>query len=483
LSLSETFYWHDYETFGADPSYDRPVQFAGLRTDLELNPVGEPLLLFARPPRDYLPQPEACLITGITPQLAEEQGVCEAEFIHAIEMEFKVPGTCALGYNSLRFDDTVTRFTLYRNLRDAYVREYGEGRSRWDLIDPMRTAYALRPEGIEWPLREDGLPSFRLEDLTAANGLEHGQAHDALADVRATIAIARLLREKQPRLFDWLYRQRFKQAIAPMLEPAGAESLLHISGMFGAARANLGLVYPLAQHPQNRNEYICADLSVDSNILLDLSPQQLHELLYTPADQLSDSQQRPGIKSVHANRCPVLLPAKMADAAVAARAGLDLENCRRNLTVLREHEQRRPGVLRDKLRAVSELSTRASDSDPDRMLYSGGFIPREDRQTLDRLITLTPEELAEATVGFRDPRLEEMLFRYRARNYPETLTPDEQERWDEFRFARISEGDGRGLDLEAFHARIENLLQGEAVSARDRQILEALQSWGDSLLV
>ena len=191
MSSSETLYWHDYETFGANPAHDRPVQFAGLRTDLDLNPLGEPLVVYARPARDYLPHPEACLITGILPQEADEKGLCEAEFIQRISDELQVPGTCTVGYNSLRFDDTVTRFTLYRNLRDPYAREYGDGRSRWDLIDLMRTAYALRPDGIEWPLREDGLPSFRLEDLTAANGLDHGQAHDARDDVRAMKNLAR----------------------------------------------------------------------------------------------------------------------------------------------------------------------------------------------------------------------------------------------------------------------------------------------------
>ena len=182
MSSSETLLWHDYETFGADPARDRPAQFAAQRTDLDLNPIGDPLCLYARPPRDYLPQPDACLITGITPQLADEKGEVEAAFIASIEAELLRPGTCASGYNSLRFDDNVTRFTLYRNLRDPYAREYGEGRSRWDLIDPMRTAYALRPDGIAWPLREDGLPSFRLEDLSRANGIEHGDAHDALGD-------------------------------------------------------------------------------------------------------------------------------------------------------------------------------------------------------------------------------------------------------------------------------------------------------------
>ncbi|WOJ93453.1 exodeoxyribonuclease I [Congregibacter variabilis] len=481
MSSSETLYWHDYETFGVDPGYDRPAQFAGLRTDLDLNPIGEPLVVYAKPPRDYVPHPEACLITGITPQKALAEGIAEADFIKAILSEFMQPGTCAVGYNSLRFDDTVTRATLYRNLRDPYAREYGDGRSRWDLIDIVRTAYALRPEGLTWPKRDDGLPSFRLEDLCQANGLSQGRAHDALVDVQATIALARLLKERQPRLFDWLYRQRFKQAVKPMLEPM-ADPVLHVSGMFGAQRANLGLILPLAAHHQNRNEVLCADLSIDAGLLIDLPAVDLHRLLYTANADLAGNEQRPGLKSVHINRCPVLLPAKMADAAVAQRAGLDLDGCRENLKKLRDYEQRMPGALRDKLRSLDELSKRAPETDPDRMLYSGGFIAREDRRTLDRILELSPEDLADTTVAFEDLRLEEMLFRYRARNYPETLNAEEQLRWEEFRFNRISEDDGRSLNLEGLHELIEERLGVPQLSEGDRHILEELQRWGDSLL-
>ena len=286
MSSSETLYWHDYETFGATPAIDRPVQFAGLRTDLALKPVGDPLVVWARPAMDYLPNPEACLITGITPQQAAREGVSEAEFVAAIHQELSAPGTCALGYNSLRFDDEVTRYALYRNLYDPYAREYRNGCSRWDIIDAVRTAYALRPEGIEWPRREDGQPSFRLEDLTAANGLDHGRAHDALADVEATIALARLLRERQPRLYAHLFAQRSKQAVQRLIDVQALRPLLHVSGMFGAARANLGLIAPLRWHPDNRNEVLCFDLSRDPAPLFELSADQLRERVYAPAGGL-----------------------------------------------------------------------------------------------------------------------------------------------------------------------------------------------------
>ncbi|MBT3197510.1 MAG: exodeoxyribonuclease I, partial [Gammaproteobacteria bacterium] len=202
-----TLLWHDYETFGADTRGDRPVQFAGIRTDLELNPIGEPLMVYCRPAADYLPQPEACLITGITPQEALQKGESENTFIQQVVEELGAPGSCGVGYNSLRFDDEITRNTLYRNLYDPYEREWKWGNSRWDIIDLLRLTRALRPEGIEWPLYEDGRPSMRLEHLTVANGIEHGMAHDALADVYATIAMARLVKQKQPRLYHYVFSQ------------------------------------------------------------------------------------------------------------------------------------------------------------------------------------------------------------------------------------------------------------------------------------
>ena len=201
--MTASYFWHDYETFGANPRLDRPAQFAGIRTDTNFEAIGEPVDFYCEPIEDLLPQPEACLITGITPQIAQERGLPEPEFIKRVLAELGAPKTCAVGYNSLRFDDEVTRHAAWRNFHDPYAREWQQGCSRWDLIDTVRMTYALRPDGINWPQRADGKPSFRLEDLAKANGLLHEQAHDALSDVRATIALAKLIRSAQPKLFDW----------------------------------------------------------------------------------------------------------------------------------------------------------------------------------------------------------------------------------------------------------------------------------------
>ncbi len=482
--MSETtFYWHDYETFGADPSRDRPVQFAGLRTDADLNPIGEPLVIYARPANDYLPHPQACLVTGISPQEALEKGVPEAEFIRRVHAELATPGTCGVGYNSIRFDDEFTRYTLYRNFYDPYAREYRDGNSRWDIIDMVRACEALRPAGIEWPLREDGLPSFRLEDLTRANGIAHEAAHDALSDVYATLAVARLVRDRQPRLYDYALSNRDKRSAKAMLDIDAMKPVLHVSGMFGAARHNTALIVPLAMHPTNRNEVICYDLMADPESLLSPSPEQVSEWLFAPASDLPEGVQRPGLKSVHINKCPILVTAKMADRATAERLGIDGDRCRAHLAALRDARRVDAAGFTARVQSIAAGRAFEPETDPDRMLYGGGFFSDEDRRVMDQVRTASPEELARTTYPFRDSRLPEMLFRYRARNYPESLSDAERAQWEEYRFQRLTEpGAGGSLCMEAYQETIESLVGSGELSLEQCRLMEKLLDYSDSLL-
>jgi len=482
-SVDTTFYWHDYETFGVDPSRDRPVQFAGLRTDANLNVIGEPLVIFARPANDFLPHPQACLVTGISPQQALAEGLPECEFIGRIHEQLARPGTCGVGYNSLRFDDEVTRYTLYRNFYDPYAREWQNGNSRWDIIDMVRATCALRPEGIEWPRRDDGLPSFRLEDLTSANGISHEAAHDALSDVHATIALARLVKERQPRLYDYVLSSRDKRSAQAQLDIAAMKPVLHVSGMFGAQRHNIALIVPLAVHPVNRNEIICFDLSADPQMLFDLSVEQIQQLLYTRGEDLPDGVERPGLKSIHINRCPILVTAKLADPATAARLGISGELCRKHLAALRDYRGRDARGFTDKLQAVYGGRSFAEVTDPDRMLYGGGFFSDSDRKVMDQVRASPAAELASTSFVFEDKRLPEMLFRYRARNYPDSLDPAERAQWEEFRFARLTEPEaGASICMEAYQESIEQLLQEGSLSAPQVVLMQELLDYADSLL-
>ncbi|MDD5273800.1 MAG: exodeoxyribonuclease I, partial [Methylovulum sp.] len=321
---SLSLYWHDYETFGIDPQRDRPAQFAGVRTDVDFNVLDTPLVIYCQLPADSLPHPDACAITGITPQLAGQKGVCEADFIRLIHAQLARPNTCTLGYNSIRFDDEVTRNGLYRNFYDAYAREWQHGNSRWDLLDVVRAAKALRPDGLQWPLDADGKPSFRLDQLTVANGIAHGNAHDALADVYATIALAKLIKDKQPRLYGFLWQHKGKDGALQLLQLGSFTPVVHVSGMYPASGDCLAIVMPLCKHPGNNNGVIVYDLSVDPEPLLALSAEQIRQRLFTASQDLPEGVSRIPLKTVHINKCPVLAPLSVIRPEDAERLRLNL---------------------------------------------------------------------------------------------------------------------------------------------------------------
>lgn len=448
-----TFYVHDYETFGQRPALDRPAQFAGVRTDLDFNLVEEPLVIYCKPADDYLPQPEAVMITGITPQHALANGVNEAEFSRQIHQAFSVPGTCILGYNNIRFDDEVSRNIFYRNFYDPYAYSWQEGNSRWDLLDVMRACYALRPEGIVWPENDDGLPSFKLEHLTKANGVEHLQAHDAMSDVYATIAMAKLVKQAQPRLFDYLYQHRSKHKINALIDIAEMTPLVHVSGMFGAARGNTSWVAPLAWHPENKNAVIMCDLAGDMSPLLELDSDTLRERLYTRRDKLQAQESAIPIKLVHINKCPVLAPAKTLLPENADRLGIDRQRCLQNLQLLRQNPQ-----VREKVVALfAQAEPFAVADDVDTQLYNG-FFSDADRATMKIIQQTEPQNLPALDLTFQDPRLEALLFRFRARNYPNTLNNSEQQRWLQHRREALSPERVQDyvLQLEQFYNQYED---------------------------
>ncbi|WP_026600751.1 exodeoxyribonuclease I [Methylomonas sp. 11b] len=445
-----TFFWHDYETFGIDPQRDRPCQFAGIRTDDDFNIVGQPVMAYCRPADDYLPHPEACLITGITPQLAAERGVCEAEFAALINQQLAEPGTCGVGYNSIRFDDEVTRNLLYRNFYDPYAREWQNGNSRWDIIDVVRAAKALRPEGIERPVNADGVASFKLEELTKANGIAHEAAHDALSDVYATIAMAKLIKERQPKLFNYLLSNRYKNAALNLLQLGSFTPLIHVSGRFSARNNSLAVILPLAQHPSNNNEIIVYDLSVDPAPLLELSAEEIQQRLFVARDALPEGVARIPLKTVHINKAPVLAPLSVIRPVDAERLQLDLGRCEANV----QRIQTAP-PLAEKLSQVFTRQYQDSPNDPDLMIYSGGFFSNSDKAMMTRIRQAKPDKLSDFAADFDDVRLPEMLFRYRARNYPHTLSIEDALLWQQYCRDKLTGAlTNGGLTLEHFTAKI-----------------------------
>ena len=474
--MSHTFLWHDYETFGIDTRRDRPAQFASVRTDAQLNEIGEPLMLYCQPSNDYLPDPASCLITGITPQIAWQRGVNEREFANRIEAEMAQPGTISVGYNSIRFDDEITRFMFWRNLMDPYAREWQNQCGRWDLMDVVRMVFALRPEGITWPTKDDGVtPSFKLEDLTRANGLAHEAAHDALSDVRATIALARLVRQHQPKLFDFALALHKKDRVAAELHlpatAAHARPFLHVSGMFGAERGCLAVMWPLASHPTNKNEIIAWDLAQDPSELATLSAEQLRLRMFTRSADLPEGVQRLPIKTIHLNKSPMVVSQlKTLTPAMAQRWQMDMDAALAHAAIARDL----PDMSALWQAVFARQPEPGAPVDPEQDLYAG-FVSNGDRHRLNELRAMGGAQLAQAKTSFDDPRLTELLWRYRARNFADSLSPEEEERWEAHRKARLMDGAGGARTAEQLQTQTEELF--DTADERAQEILGALSDY------
>ena len=479
---ANTIFWHDYETWGVDPRRDRAAQFAGIRTDLDLKVIGEPVMFYCKPTTDFLPHPDAVRVTGIPPQLANKEGVNEAEFFGRINEIFSVPKTCGAGYNSIRFDDEVTRFGFYRNFIDPYAREWQNGNNRWDILDLVRMTYALRPEGINWPDREgeEGVPSFKLEHLTAANNIEQEGAHDALVDVKATIDIARLIKTKQPRLYDYFFNLRIKNNVAPLLnvniELAQRKTMLHVSGMFPATQGCISPIVPLMIHPVNKNEIICYDLRHDPSAMLAMNVDEIAENLYKPSVQRDESHQHIALKGVHINKSPALSPPNTLTDELATRWGIDWQAIETNKQKLLSDD-----TLIKRLEEMYGRKREIGRCDADSNLY-GGFISNNDRKLCNQVLASSPEKLASWTPDFKSTRLQTLYPRYRARNWPETLSDAERQKWQNFRQARLIDGEfDCPLTADQFQQRLEELSL-EDLPEREQKALGQLVDWVNSFI-
>lgn len=474
VNTNKSFYWFDYETFGTSPIWDKPAQFAGQRTTTELQPIGDPIILYCKPPSDYLPNPHACRVTGMQPDDIARRGMIEPEFIKQVVAELGKPGTCSIGYNSIRFDDEFTRHTLFRNFQDPYTYEWKDGNSRWDLLDVVRLARALRPEGINWPHNEDGTPSNRLELLSAANGIAHEHAHDALSDVEATIGMARLLQQQQPKLFNYVFSHKDKKSVAAILNYQQRSPCVQVSGMIPQEHGHTGIVVPIARHPVNQNGVIVLDMRSNPNELFELSETEISDRVFVSNDQLQ-GKERIHLRTVQINKCPVLVPISTLREQDAQRLKIDKHMQLERAEQLR---QRCTDEFAEKIRRAMTQIWPESPDDVDATLYSGAFFNAADKQRFQELSAAAPSELKRFDGLFDDPRATKMLQRYRARNYPETLSNDELEDWRLYSRDKLHNNDAQWLSADKF----EQVMAEIEWTDDERDLRDSLNRYAQQIL-
>lgn len=453
------------------------MQFAGRRTDLDLQPVGEPVNLLIKLTDDILPDVDAVLMTGITPQATLADGVTEAEFLRQFENNIATPGTIFVGFNTIRFDDEFMRCTHYRNFYDPYEWQWQDGRGKWDMLDVVRMTRALRPQGIEWPFDIHGKPTNRLELLTGLNKLSHEHAHDALSDVEATIAVARLIRNKQSKLFEYLFAMREKKAIAELVEKG--EPFVYTSGQYPGEFEKTTAVVPICPHPKRNGCSFVYDLRHDPAEYQNMTAEQLAERWRWKKD--SDEPRLP-VKKLQYNHCPALAPLGVLDEASQQRLQLDPSVICKHWAALRKMKDlaQRLCAADEILEKKQQTSLLATDKDVDNCLYDGFFAPA-DKQAMRVVRVAEPQELSNLGLKFQDQRLETLLPLYKARNHPKSLTTEERAEWEKFRTRKLLAG-GPASKLAKYVARLQEVATKDGLTSHQQYILEELKLYAESII-
>lgn len=520
--MSASFFFYDLETSGLNPQKDRIMQFAGQRTNLDFEPIGEPVNLLVELQDDTLPSPSAIMVTGITPQMTKADGIPEREFCRFVVEEMATPETTIIGYNSVRFDDEFMRATLWRNFHDAYAWQWRNGRSRWDLLDVVRMTRALRPEGINWPVTDEGRATNRLELLTRQNGIEHEHAHDALADVVALIEVSKLIKQHQPQLFDYLYNMRQKKAIGELVNLGRPAPFVYSSGRYPSKFEKTTIAYPLA--PVINRNILVYDLRYNLDELLEFERNSEQYQLKPPAEspstnakaeqkpskddpvyditklpkgmralaeqgilteymlrRLADGNYFPIVKKMQYNRCPAVAPVGVLGKDGGwARIGFSEEMLQENLASLRSH----PDFAKHMEKQVKGGSGFPPGNDPESQLYDGGFLDGQDLILIEAVRNNDARDLANFRPPFADKRLPELLLHYKARNFPSSLAAEEAAKWEEYRQKRLSEQAPKFLaELQKIQS---DLTTGKLVSGHKADdcafYAEELMLWYQSLL-
>jgi exodeoxyribonuclease-1 len=476
--MSASFFFYDLETSSLNPRNGRIMQFAGRRTDLELNSMGEPVNLLVKMTDDVLPDPDAVLITGITPQSTIAEGLTEAEFLRVFVDEVATPGTIFVGYNTVRFDDEFMRCLHYRNFYDPYEWQWQDQRSRWDLLDVVRMTRALRPQGIEWPFDVNGKPTNRLELLTGLNKLDHAHAHDALSDVDATIAVARLIRNKHQKLFDYLLSMRDKRKVEELV--IKGDPFVYTSGRYASETEKTTAAYTICPQPKRQAVFVY-DLRHDPSQYIDMTSAQLAEAWRWKKDA---TEPRLPVKALAFNKCPAVAPMGVLDDESRNRLQIDLNVIQKHLAILKNSNDLAQRLCQawEILEADREQTQLVSaEYDVDSCIYDG-FFDAQDKRLMSVVRAAAPQELGEGlNLTFKDQRLKALLPLYKARNYSAALTSEERAEWESFRQQRLL-GGGQQSRMARFFSRLQEIATAGNLTSEQQYLLEELQLYAQSIM-
>ncbi|MDT8318567.1 MAG: exonuclease domain-containing protein [bacterium] len=431
-----TYLFYDLETTGLNKCFDQILQFAAIRTDMNFNEL-ERYTTYIQLRPDVIYSPGA-MITNRISIFESMSGLCEYEAIKEIHRLLNQPGTISLGYNSLKFDDEFLRFSFHRNLFPPYTHQYADGCYRMDILPVTACYFLFKNDIMKWP-EIDGAPTLKLEHLSEANRLARGPAHNALVDVEATIALARLLAEEEDM---WKYLTGYFQKKEDMRRLAVLPPFFGDDGSIGSETESWGLVIGTRYGYERR--YQIPVLSLGSSI--PYSNQTLWLRLDNPGlreTTLETIEESTWVVRKKYGEADFILPPSKR-----FLANLDAERLAivdENREWLRENRGILSAIV-DYYRSYEYPEI--PDLDADAALYQMGFPDPSDQNLCSRFHSALPKDRARFIEQFKKPEYKILAGRILCRNAPSNCEPSVLEAFEHRRLRSILEGDEPLVDYK-----------------------------------
>ena len=381
------YVFYDTETTGIETAFDQILQFAAIKTDDEFVELDR-FDIRCRLLPHVVPSPGALRVTKVTPAMLTDPSL-PSHFEAISQIRAKLldwsPATF-IGYNSIAFDEDLLRQAFFQNLHPAYLTNTG-GNSRADIMRVSHAVHTYSPNSISVPMNDNGKQTFRLDQLAPANGYSHDQAHEAMADVEATIHMARLARDRAPEIWQAMERSVTKNAVKQHV--TGERMLSLTEYHFG--RAYSWLVTYCGENPEYEGQLAVFDLYQDPDEFRHLSVERMVSVLNTNPKV---------IRSLRANAQPILMPADAAPEGTKA------------LQISPEERQHRVDFIREdtefQARVGQALALRFADQEPsphvEKRIYDG-FPGREDQSLMEQFHRVDWAERAAIAERIEDPRI------------------------------------------------------------------------------
>jgi exodeoxyribonuclease I len=407
-----SFVFYDTETTGTNTYFDQILQFGAIHTDDELNELDR-FECRCRLDGHVVPSAGAFRVTGMTiGKVTAADLPTHYEMVCQLKEQLeKWCPTTFVGWNTLSYDEHLLRQAFYKCLHPPYLTNTN-GNQRSDMLKLAQCAEAFSKDVLTVPLNEKGKPTFKLDQLAPANGFHHLNAHDAMADVEATIFICRLIKHRAPEAWQQMLHCAAK---------ARVEEVIHGSAVF-MLREYYGSVreYALTRLGEEPNGFapLAYDLSIDSH--------QLHVMSDTELSSRLKRSPRP-IRRIRTNAAPFVTPAVSGQSI----AGLSYDT----LTARRIDLLGHPGLI-DRLVQLSAREPVAGSEHVEERIYDG-FPSRADAALMVRFHELPWCDRFPIVEQFADDRYRAIGRRLIYGHCPESLPLEVREEQERLVAARL----------------------------------------------